>query len=45
MRKNLVRLSANNKNKYNPQELHLEPFVLSFGANNKNKYNPQELYS
>ena len=34
--------SANNKNKYNPQEPPLCDAQARDGANNKNKYNPQE---
>ena len=36
-------MSANNKNKYNPQEPISTDGTINAGANNKNKYNPQEL--
>ena len=37
-----VASSANNKNKYNPQELLNRIIIHISSANNKNKYNPQE---
>ena len=37
-----ILISANNKNKYNPQEHAFNGIHSITGANNKNKYNPQE---
>ena len=37
-----IKLSSNNTNKFNPQELSVSFSKFAFSSNNTNKFNPQE---